>query len=65
MKVEKKTGLGFWEVLQIVLIALKLIGIIQWSWWLVLAPTWISLVAVVSMLIAGGIYLVLTLAAKG
>ena len=28
--------------LQIVLIVLKLCKVIDWSWWWVLAPTWIS-----------------------
>lgn len=33
-------------VLQIVLIVLKLTGLITWSWWWVLAPTWIGLLIV-------------------
>lgn len=35
-------GIGFVGLLQIVFIALKLCKVIDWSWWLVLAPTWIS-----------------------
>lgn len=34
------TGL---ELLQIAFIILKLCGIIDWSWWWVLAPTWASI----------------------
>jgi hypothetical protein len=30
--------MGFAEVLTIVFIVLKLLGIIDWSWWLVLLP---------------------------
>jgi len=30
--------MGFTEVLTIVFIVLKLMGIINWSWWLVLLP---------------------------
>lgn len=30
--------MGFTEVLTIVFIALKLLGVISWSWWLVLLP---------------------------
>lgn len=37
-----KDGLGILGVLQIVFIVLKVFDIIQWSWWLVLIPTWIS-----------------------
>lgn len=40
-------GIGFGGLLQIVFIVLKLCKVINWSWWWVLAPTWISLVIVV------------------
>lgn len=36
-------GAGIATILQVVFIVLKLIHVIDWSWWLVLAPTWISL----------------------
>ena len=35
-------GGGFVSMLTIVFIALKLIGVIAWSWWWVLSPLWIS-----------------------
>lgn len=43
------TGIGFGSLLTIVFITLKLCNVIDWSWWLVLAPTWmpISLVLVI------------------
>lgn len=49
--------MGFTEVLTIVFVVLKLIGVIGWSWWLVLLPELIAiafyiLFAVVPMLIA-------------
>lgn len=31
--------MGFWGGLQILFIALKLCGVIGWSWWLVLSPS--------------------------
>lgn len=31
------------ETLTIVFVVLKLAGLITWSWWIVLAPTWIPL----------------------
>ena len=34
-------GIGFWGLLGIVFITLKLIGIINWSWLWVLSPIWI------------------------
>lgn len=40
-------GIGFGGLLQIAFIVLKLCKVINWSWWWVLAPTWIGLVIVV------------------
>ena len=36
----KSSGLGILAVLQIVFLILKLTGLIDWSWWLVLVPLW-------------------------
>lgn len=36
----KSSGLGILVVLQIVFLVLKLTGLIDWSWWLVLVPLW-------------------------
>lgn len=35
-------GIGFSGLLTIVFIVLKLVGVINWSWWWVLSPIWIS-----------------------
>lgn len=35
--------MGFTEILTIVFIVLKLLGVITWSWWLVLLPEIIAL----------------------
>lgn len=35
-------GVSFWGMLALLFIGLKLGGVITWSWWLVLAPLWIS-----------------------
>jgi hypothetical protein len=35
-------GVGFIGLLTIVFITLKLLGKIDWSWWWVLSPIWIS-----------------------
>lgn len=37
------SGTGILGVVQIVFITLKLIGVIDWSWPIVLVPLWISL----------------------
>lgn len=34
-------GIGFTRLLTIVFIVLKLLNIIDWSWWWVLAPLWL------------------------
>jgi hypothetical protein len=36
-------GIGFAGLLTIVFIVLKLTHVIDWSWWWVLAPSWIPL----------------------
>ena len=46
-----RTGIGFTGLLQLLFIALKLVGVINWSWLWVLSPTWISLGIVVICLI--------------
>jgi hypothetical protein len=38
-------GVGFFTLLAILFIGLKLGGVIAWSWWWVLAPIWIPLLA--------------------
>lgn len=35
-------GIGFWGLLTIAFIVLRLTKTIAWSWWWVLAPIWIS-----------------------
>lgn len=46
-------NLGFFSLLTIVFIVLKLCNVINWSWWWVLAPTWIpiSIVAVIVVVV--------------
>lgn len=40
-------GFGFFDALAILFIALKLCGVISWSWLWVLSPIWIQLVVLV------------------
>lgn len=44
------TGTSFSTLLQITFIILKLCKVIDWSWWWVLAPTWISIGLVILIL---------------
>lgn len=37
-----KMGLNFGEVMLVVFIILKLTKVIDWSWWWVVSPLWIS-----------------------
>lgn len=43
-------GIGFWGILQIVFIILKLCKVISWSWWWVLSPTLAGVVFVLIIL---------------
>ena len=45
-------GIGFTGVLTVLFIGLKLTGYIDWSWWWVLSPIWISAIIVVVILMA-------------
>jgi len=48
-------GIGFAGLLTIVFIVLKLLGKIDWSWWWVLSPIWISASLAISILIVIGV----------
>lgn len=48
------SGIGFPGLLAILFIALKLTGVITWSWLWVLAPIWIPFVIAVFILIIAG-----------
>jgi hypothetical protein len=47
-------GIGFGGLLTILFVALKLTGVIAWSWWWVLSPLWIGLL--VAALLIGGAF---------
>lgn len=42
---------GFWGLLTIVFITLKLLGVITWSWWWVLAPLWMPISIVLLLVV--------------
>lgn len=37
-------GIGFFGLLGIVFITLKLCSVIDWAWWIVLTPIWVPIV---------------------
>lgn len=48
----KTEGIGFFGLLTIAFIVLKLCRVIDWSWWWILSPIWISIgIALVSVFI--------------
>jgi uncharacterized membrane protein YesL len=42
-----RNGIGTLSVLLTIFITLKLVGVIQWPWWMVLIPLWIQIAVVV------------------
>jgi hypothetical protein len=51
MEKQNSSGIGFFGLLTILFIGLKLTNIIQWSWWWVLSPIWISFSIVIVIFI--------------
>ena len=51
MNNEKTTssGIGFGSALLLTFIILKLVGVINWSWWWVLSPIWIPVVLLMAV----------------
>jgi hypothetical protein len=45
-------SIGFLDILALIFITLKLLGVITWSWWWVLTPIWIQ-VGIFVVLAAG------------
>ena len=55
----KSGGMGLLGVLLIIFIVLKLVGVIDWSWWLVLIPLWISLGLFVLVFVIVGVIIII------
>jgi len=45
--------MGLLDILTLIFVTLKLIGIIDWSWWLVLLPTLVEIAVVIVILTLG------------
>lgn len=48
-------GTGFFNLLFLVFLVLKLTKVIDWSWWWITAPLWGPLAALVFLVIFGGL----------
>lgn len=48
-------GIGFGGLLTILFIGLKLTGHIDWSWWWVFSPIWLSFAVIFGLLIIVGL----------
>jgi hypothetical protein len=51
MSESKTGGIGFFGLLTIVFITLKLTDYIDWSWWWVLSPLWIPFAIIVLVIV--------------
>lgn len=45
------SSIGLLDVILVVNIILKLIGVINWSWWIVLWPLWASIAIIIIFII--------------
>lgn len=61
MEKSKSSGIGIPGVLFIVFLVLKLTGNIDWSWWWVFSPIWISIGLLITVILAVLIGLVIAL----
>lgn len=57
-------GIGFTGLLTLLFIALKLLHKIDWSWWWVLSPIWISTALVVVILVVAFVVMFVVETAK-
>lgn len=53
-------GIGFFGLLTLLFIGLKLMHYIDWSWWLVLLPLWLPIGVVVVVFIVAAIAVAVT-----
>lgn len=51
-------GTSLTSLLTVLFVALKLLGIISWSWWWVLSPLWIGLAFTLVVLLFGIVILI-------
>lgn len=47
-----RSGVGFFILLGLLFIGLKLAGLVDWAWWVVLAPIWGQLAIIAVLFVA-------------
>jgi hypothetical protein len=52
----KSNGIGFFGALTLLFIGLKLASVINWAWWIVLAPIWGPLAFIVLLFVLALLY---------
>lgn len=55
-KTASSSGLGFGSILTLIFVTLKLTHFINWSWWWVLSPEWLSLALIILLMIPYVLY---------
>jgi hypothetical protein len=62
MSSSSNSGIGFFPILGLIFIVLKLTGFIDWSWYLVTLPIWGSLL--LGIIILSAVYLIFLMKRK-
>lgn len=46
-----RTGITFFDLLAVMFIAFKIVGVVDWPWWVVLMPIWVPIAIIVIVFI--------------
>ena len=52
----RSSGIGLWNLMGLMFIGLKLGGVIAWSWWLVLLPFYIWILAILLAVLLSAVF---------
>lgn len=52
-------GIGIAGLLGVLFVALKLIGVIDWSWWYVTMPFWLGFAIIITIFAGGAIVVII------
>lgn len=61
----RNSGVGFWGLLGIVFIALKLTHVVAWPWWKVLLPLWGPSTVVLTLAVLYGVWIIVRELTRG
>lgn len=57
---ENSGGVSFLHVITLIFVVLKLTGVINWTWWLVLLPSLINFGLILGMILFVGVFALVT-----